>query len=319
MSFIVFYHLLLFFIVKVDDNVFYKALYLPLHVAVLCFVMISGYFHINPSFRGLAKLIIPLVIIYLPLTAIGFLFFDIGGIRDFFFISKSPYWFIRTYLYLFLFSPVLNAFLITTKRRCYLLVVLSFIAVYMGTMHDGALRDGKNLVMFMLLYVIGDLLHTYQYMFSRIRLILLLLTYFALNISLVAAYILFSDKMIDKVLWLFSYPYCSPLLLINAIILFVIFSKIKFESSLVNYFSGSVFVIYILHHQSLIVNKLLHPLCMGMYEKLSYCPIFVLASLTFITILIMLIGIALDKLLSPVVTRLVSYVGRLDKKEYFQL
>ena len=281
--------------------------------------MISGYFHIKPSFRGLAKLIFPLVIFYLPLTAIGYFFFDVGSIKDFFFFSKSPYWFIRTYLYLFLFAPVLNVFLTTTKRRCYLLITLCFIAVYMGTMHDGALRDGKNLVMFMLLYVIGDLLHTYQDKFSKISLLSLVLTYVAINVCLVVAYIYLSGSLLGKALWLISYPYCSPLLLINAIMLFLLFSKIRISSPVVNYLSGSVFVIYIFHHQSLIVNKLLHPVVMDVYNKFSNSPFLVLFSLACITLVVMLISIIIDKLLSPINVRLVSIVSRLDEKNFFQL
>ena len=70
MFFIVWYHLLLKFIVPVDDAPVYKAIYLPLHVAVICFVLISGYFHIKPSVRGVAKLLFPLLMYYLPLTVI---------------------------------------------------------------------------------------------------------------------------------------------------------------------------------------------------------------------------------------------------------
>lgn len=319
MFFIVLYHLLLWFIVKYDNNVIYRAMYLPLHVAVLCFVMISGYFHIKPSFRGLVKLIFPLIIFYLPLTIVGYFFFDIGGIRDIFFFSKSPYWFIRTYLYLFLFAPILNVFLTTTKRRLYLLVTLGFIAVYMGTMHDAALLDGKNLVMFMLLYVLGDMLHVYQDMLAKIKMRPLIITYIMLNISLVTAYMCLFGNIFGKALWRLSYPYCSPILIINAIIFFVIFSKIKIRSSIVNNLSGSVFTIYILHHQSLIVNKVLKPFCMGMYEGFSNNPFLVLIFLVCITIITMLFSIVLDKLFQPIIYQMVSAAGRLDEKGYFQL
>lgn len=56
MLFIVFYHLLFFFIAEVDDSILYRALYIPLHIAVLCFVLISGYFNIKPSMKGVVKL-----------------------------------------------------------------------------------------------------------------------------------------------------------------------------------------------------------------------------------------------------------------------
>ena len=52
MFFIVLYHSLLKFIAVVDDNPIYQAMFLSLHVAVICFVLISGYFHIKPSVRS---------------------------------------------------------------------------------------------------------------------------------------------------------------------------------------------------------------------------------------------------------------------------
>lgn len=319
MYFIVFYHLLLFFVVKVDDNVLYKAMYLPLHVAVLCFVLISGYFHIKPSFRGLAKLMTPLLIFYLPLTACGYFIFDMGRVEDFFFFSKSPYWFIRTYLYLFLFAPVLNAFLISTKRRLYLLFTLGFIAVYMGTMHEGALSNGKNLVLFMLLYVIGDLLHIYKEKLSNIKMLPLIVFYIVFNICLVALYSCTPGSIYGKALWRLSYPYCSPILLVNALLFFLIFSKIKLKSTVVNYLSGSVFTIYVLHHHPLVLEKVLSPMVMGAYAQFSYSSILVLSLLACITFVVMFASIGIDKLFSPFISYVVDFASKIDEKAHFKL
>lgn len=68
MFFIVLYHVLYFFIAPVDDSPLYRAMYLPLHVSVICFVLISGYFHIKPSLKGIVKLLMPLLVFYLPPT-----------------------------------------------------------------------------------------------------------------------------------------------------------------------------------------------------------------------------------------------------------
>ena len=61
MFFIVWYHLLLKFIVVVDESPIYKAMFIPLHVAVVCFVLISGYFHIKPTLRGGGQIVIPII------------------------------------------------------------------------------------------------------------------------------------------------------------------------------------------------------------------------------------------------------------------
>ena len=82
MLFIVWYHLLCFFVVETDDAPVYKAMYFPLHVAVICFVLISGYFRIRPSIRGVAKLMFPLLMFYLPLTVYEMIFDSWGRLSE---------------------------------------------------------------------------------------------------------------------------------------------------------------------------------------------------------------------------------------------
>ena len=62
MFMIVYYHLVLFFVEPVDTNPIYKAIQIPLHIGVILFVLISGFFGIRPSFRGFFKI---LCIVYL--------------------------------------------------------------------------------------------------------------------------------------------------------------------------------------------------------------------------------------------------------------
>lgn len=54
-----------------------RTLQLPLHIGVPLFVLISGYFHIRPSFKGLAKLLLPLFAFYVPIELCSKLLF--GG------------------------------------------------------------------------------------------------------------------------------------------------------------------------------------------------------------------------------------------------
>lgn len=297
MFFIVFYHLLRFFVVKIDDAVFYKAMYLPLHVAVICFVLISGYFHIKPSFRGAVKLLAPLVIFYLPLTLWEF-FHGVGGVKTLFFFSKSPYWFIRTYFYLFLISPMLNSFLTDNKRRLQMLLILGFIAVYMGCLHEPSLKDGKNLALFMFVYVLGDCLNAYKAKYEGWNIKWILLAYLTLNVLLVSWYMAFHDNLIGKLLWVMSFPYCSPVLILNASLLFIIFSKISFKSQVVNWLSASVLSVYVLHHQHLILYSLIGPIVVQLYT-ISYNSTILLISLSLITIAILMICIAIDKIVMP--------------------
>lgn len=296
MYFILLYHMLLFFISKIDDVSLFKALWLPLHVAVICFVLISGYFHIKPSLKGVVKLIFPLLVFYLPLT-IYELLTGLGGSRNLLFFSQSPYWFIRTYFYLFLIAPVLNSF-INNISRLYLLIVLGFISVYMGTAHEPSLHDGKNLILFMFLYVLGDSIRHYNEYLCSIKTIYLVSAYCILNAFICFTYYLFADTIYGKVLWLLSYPYCSPLLILNGMLLFLIFGRINVRSRLINYMAESVFSAYVIHHQHFVLFLIIGPIVFKIYNAFQ-SPIMMLLVLSVFTFMILIACIGVDKLFSP--------------------
>lgn len=63
MSFIVMYHFLCYIYITEthETETIYRALWLPLHIGVICFVLISGYFHIRPTVKGAMKLLLPVL------------------------------------------------------------------------------------------------------------------------------------------------------------------------------------------------------------------------------------------------------------------
>ena len=300
MLFIVWYHLLLKFIVPVDDAPVYKAMYMPLHVAVICFVLISGYFHIRPSLRGVAKLLFPLFIYYLPLTVFE-MFVDGSFWRgQLFFFSKSPYWFIRVYFYLFLVSPVLNSFLVSDRRRFSLLVVLGFVAVYMGwLMRDHSMYDGKNLVLFMFLYVLGDSIRSFRKITESIGNWTIVVLYISLNVFLVISYVTCCDSILGTIVWKLSFPYNSPVLIINSVLLFLIIGRLHFKSRVVNWLAGSVFAVYILHHQHYVLYYLIKPFVMSVYCMIK-SPLVLIMVLGMMSLAILMLFIIVDKFFLPV-------------------
>ena len=289
MFFIVLYHILLFIIVDIDNSPIYKAMWIPLHVAVICFVLISGYFHIRPSLRGGIKLIIPLLIYYLPLTILE-LVNGVGSIKNLLFFSKSPYWYIRTYLCLFLMAPALNAYLTSNRRRLYLLIALGFIAIYMGNLHESSLRGGKNLSLFMFLYVIGDSLRANKSIYEGYSLWKLVLVWFLLNVILVLGFMMGRDAIIGKVLWLMSFPYCSPILITNATLLFVIFAKLEIRSNVINWLSSSVLSVYIIHHQHYVLYSIIGVAALYGYRILT-SPAILFLYLSALTVIVNLLCI----------------------------
>lgn len=304
--FIVTYHF--FVIVYVhetsESDSLLKAIWLPLHIAVICFVLISGYFHIRPSLKGGLKLLLP-VIIYYSLPCIianlcGLKGMDGNLLSYLLFFSKSPYWFIRTYFYLFLLSPILNKWLdcSSIKGKAYFLIVLFFIGVYEALMGDLSVSNGKNVILFMFLYVLGDFLREKQSLLERIPISILSVLWIVFNILLVFGWMQFKDNALGNILWRLSFPYSSPILIINAVWLFVIFSKVKLQSSIVNYFARSVFAVYILTESDLIKPLLLQPSLKDIYEVSTNSYLLVLGVVLF-AIAVTFICFFIDKIFQP--------------------
>ena len=310
MFFIVLYHLLYYFISVWSCDAFYKALFLPLHVGVICFVLISGYFHINPSLKGIAKLLAPLIIFYLPLTIVD-IYNGNGGGKSLLFFSGSSYWFIRTYLYLFLVSPLLNLFLVNNYRRLYVLLCVGFIAIYMGARHDPSLLYGKNIVLFMFLYTLGDSIRANLNIIERIGTKKILTAYLILNSLLVGIMCEWNDTLIGNIIFTASYQYYGPVLIFNALLLFVLFSRLSISSKIINWLGSSVLAVYVISDNKLVLREIIMPIVKEIYMNITD-PIIVVLYLSLFSLSIVFICIIMDKLFSPVKNLFISIASKIQ-------
>lgn len=297
MFLIVLYHLISYFIVPIDDTPIYKAIQIPLHIGVILFVLISGYFKIRPSLKGLVSFMLPIIVYYIGGNLIFHLYkgnISEIDINQFLFLSQSPYWFIRTYLYLYLLSPILNIYIQEENKRLYLLSTLGFIALYMGmTKGDPSLSDGKNIVNFCFLYVLGNTINYFRFN-SKIRKRTLLFSWGLINIILVTTFI-YSPTYISKIIWNFSFPYNSPLLIVNSILIFLFFFKLNLQNNKINTLSTSVFSIYLIHQHPCILYGVIQPIVKHIYSTANP-KIELWIALVVITLIIMGASILLDKI-----------------------
>ena len=207
----------------------------------------------------------------------------------------------RTYIYLYLFSPVINKFLIdiTVKQRIYLLFSLLFISMYVGTFgNDPSLAEGKNLSNFLMLYVIGNTLHAYQDVWRRWSTKILLTGYVMLNVCLMVFYCWGCNTFISNEIFRFSFPYDSPIMLINSVLFLMIVVKRPFYSSKINYLAASSLAIYLLHSTFLISRCLWKPFCLWVREYVANDYLFFFVAIL-IAMFIVIFCILIDKLLSP--------------------
>ena len=304
------YHFISFYTISYSpDNQFGYAFWMPFRTAVTLFVFISGFYRIHFSLQGFLRLVIKTFVLYAPFEIIRSILAG-GGAKELVTsllpISRGPYWYILTYLCLYLFSPVINKYLndCTLKQRMFLIGALSIISIYFGIVSvDASLFDGKNLAHFVLLYTIGDTIANYKNEINKVKTSWLVLLFLVMNISQIVFFALY--RPIPALLWFIFDCNNGIILMINAIITFVLFLRIQFKNNFVNSLATSVIVIYIIQQEPF-VHEHLSSFFSGMWEVpvLYSChglieTLVLVGYLACKAIFYIIVGIAIDKLLTP--------------------
>ena len=253
--FIVAYHIFLFyfFLNNDDPNVIFKAIWIPLHVGVPLFVLVSGFFRIKLSIRGLLRIVANLFVYGLVFSLVYLCMTD-GQIswKTFCFVSNTGSWFVRTYLILYLLSPLLNRFLseTTPRVRLMLLCILGYCTLWIGWMNfDKNMDEGYDVLNFIFLYMLGCTLAEYKDQLNKIPTWGVLSAWIVLNVLYVYGYCHLG--FYNKYLFTFAFPYNSPGIVINSVSLFILFMRMSFHSKTINYMASSSLAIYLIHSGSL--------------------------------------------------------------------
>lgn len=305
MFMIVFYHLILFFIEPINSDPVFKAVQIPVHIGVILFVLISGYFGIKPSFRGFFQILCIVAVYFLPLRLWYVHQMGMGGmamIDSFHILSKTPYWFVRSYICLYLISPMLNTCLkdIVFRERLYYIFAFAAISVYLGMLQcDITLIDGKNIANFILIYIIGNSIRVEQNRIASFSNWFFICGFFLLNSVLFLLFVFFYNSKISAIVWNWSFPYYSPFLLVSSVMFFIPFTRFDIHSPAINYIAASTFSIYIIHHQPVILESCLKPFSYSLYDKTVDNVFFCLVMMGLFALFIMMVCVMIDKLLTP--------------------
>lgn len=240
------------------ENPIFASLMTLLHIGVPLFVLISGYFGIKPSIKGLLNLYLVLLFYNLFFYGIRVIYGDVcfsygEFIRLWFpFSIYQSYWFFKVYLMLYLFAPVINYFRDKSwqKRSDKLLIISGFVTFYWGWFaQHPSLFDGKNVVNFIFLYMLGNWLRTRivertgDLKKARTR---YLISYLVVAIC-IGVLLYFSNAVMQDHLKRLCYGYNSPVLILMSVLFFLIFTTFTFKNKLVNWVAGSVFAVYCVH------------------------------------------------------------------------
>jgi surface polysaccharide O-acyltransferase-like enzyme len=225
-------------------------------VAVNVFVLISGWFGIRPSVKGISKFIFQCLFFSLGIYAVvlikGDAVFSFRGLADCFAMMGGGYWFITSYLCLYIFSPVVNAFIETASKITYRNVLIAFFAfqtIY-GFCSSGAqfIEKGYSAISFIGLYMLAGYIKRYvnpEWYSKQLGFWIYLATTTLLSMIYVGAKYYGVDSIASRCI-----VYSNPLVIISSVSLLIWFAKVRITSRFFNTIASSCFAVYLLHTNS---------------------------------------------------------------------
>ena len=293
---------------------FFQAISIPLHIGVVVFVLLSGYFTIKLKPSGLVKLLGIFTIYCLPevIYSVSTSKDVLHTIRSLMFFSNSHFWFVKTYLYLFLVSPMINLWLkfATERQRWYMVTVFAFIACYMAiSKGDASVSNGKNLTNFIYFYLVGNQLYYYRDRWMSKKTSTLLLVYMLFSVAIMTVEYYTSGNIVGTLVCQLSFPYSSPFILVGAVLIFMIIGKQQIQSRFINYVAASSLAIYLIHGSRPYLPEL-HGVVCGYLQGIMGSNMLLLGSYIIYTLIVITACVCIDKCLTPIW----SIINRIGKK-----
>jgi len=222
-------------------------------VAVNVYVLISGWFGIRASIKGFVNLLLP-VFFYTVLLYIPFLLtsYETITIKDFILdvvVVGRPYWFVVSYLLLYILSPILNMYADRTNKNTYrVFLIIFFIFDFLYGWGNGKeqFACGYSCISFVGIYLLARYLKLYPCKISRVKGLFCLCLY-VLTSLLTTIWIVVYSQIKDKCVLGDYICYNCPFVMFASLFLFFYFQKMNFKSSKINWLSASAFSVYLIH------------------------------------------------------------------------
>lgn len=269
--------------------------------AVNVFIMISGWFGIHPKAKSLFNFLFQCAFflfgIYLvKILATGKVSGE--GIKGCFLLLKWN-WFIKAYLMLYIFSPILNAFVEYTDKKTFKLILICYFlfqTIY-GWCSEGVewFKNGYSAISFMGLYLLMRYLHKYPPLYPGSQVYFNMTIYLACVLIITFLAILQILHMIPS--WLMfgkMYSYINPLVIIESLALFLLFTKFEFKNKAINFIAASTFAVFLLHSNPNIAKPYFAPLINNIYQ--SYDGIACLSIIFAILVIIFFLAVITDQI-----------------------
>lgn len=313
MFFILIYHFIIHYIQPDNPDMDYiiRPIITFLHIGVICFVLISGYWGIKFSVQSFSKLVIQCVFYSVLIYGIYALINpDEFSFKNLIFaFLPTQWWFIQIYLCLVLLSPIINIPLKTKsgQKKIIYIISLAVISCVLGQFFP-SLSDGKNPINFVLIYYIGNFIRYNLIRYIDLNIRKLLFIYISCNILLFFSLLCLSDiPFASNTLFRLTFPYNSIVLIINASLVFLIFSKIQIKSKFINWIAASILPVYLIH-ENMYSGRYLYDFISDM--QIIKNPVIYISAIVLLAITVLLVCVFIDKLLSYVIKAIENILFR---------
>lgn len=225
------------------------------YIGVNCFILITGYFGADFSWKRLLSLYLICAFYELVGFVIAFGLGDVQLNREslsyiVFPLSHSKEWFVRCYVVLLLLLPLINAGLNSLDRKghTYVLVVLTILNLYFGWFQkqENFNATGYNVSQMVYLYVIGRYFYRsvdWDKLRSKCGYIFLIWL-----VSSVLWGVLQNINNLHPIPHWNGWAYNNPVVLVSSIALFMLFGCISMKPSrFINTFAAGMFSVFLVH------------------------------------------------------------------------
>lgn len=265
-------------------------------VCVNVFVMISGWFGIKASTKGIGKFIYQWLFLALLVIAALLLAGYRYSIKEYFSLigSYQYYWFIYAYLFLYAISPVLNSFALNASRQVFkqtLVMYWAFMFVFGWIEPLSYIGYGLSPILFIGSYLTARYIHLYPSKWTNKTSRQYFVAYFlsatiAAAILLLVTRLLPNGRIVQRTYEMFM-SYGNPLHVLSSVCLLLAFVKMPFQSKVVNKLAASCFAVYLVQCNAGVFDPIFKKLIIEIhssYSGLMY-PLVTMAFILFIFII----------------------------------
>lgn len=244
-----------------ERDLFLTIISLAGKIGVNVFMLISGYFLYRSHFS--VKKLIHLELVTMFFSVFFFILFVVIGDKEFswsqLIVNLMPttfgrYWFIKSYIFIYLLSPFINRTLrdITKENFIGLIAILLAFGSLMPMISQLIVRNGyfDNMFWLLIIYIIGAYFRKYDDDFRKrsffLKGFLLMTSLFILGCIILYLFNLKSENKFSMIFYRESYN--LPVFLVS-VFLFLLFKtlNIKKMAGLISHFSSLMFGVYLIH------------------------------------------------------------------------